>query len=214
MTDQDDTRRHETPQEEAARRFRGDREFIYDAEGGLWTRGYVPEDNNGKPIGNSGTTIGAGVDLGHQREAGLRALNVDEGVLEKIKPYLGRTREDAQRALAERPLNLSREEAIDLTDRVHDGIIGDMAWRYDRDSQFNFYELPPEAQTVIADVAIQYGPDLADPFDGTPRFWRFVTEGEWDKAIEELEDFGDAHGPRRIDEANHLKPALEQGRLP
>jgi len=177
MTDREEALRHETPQEEAARRFRGDREFIYDAEGGLWINGYVPR-RDGKPAENSGVTIGAGVDLGHQTEAGLRALNVDREVLEKVKPYLGRIREDADQYLKRNPLTLSREDAVGLTDRVHDGIIGDMARRYNRASEFDFYDLPSDAQTVIADVAIQYGPDMKKK---TPKFWRFVTDGEWDK---------------------------------
>ena len=58
MTEQEDVQLRETPQEEAAQWFRGNRRFIYDREGGLWTNGYVPEDEDGEPIGNSGVTIG------------------------------------------------------------------------------------------------------------------------------------------------------------
>src|SRR5690606_7938506 len=41
--DRDTVQRRETPQEEAARRFAGDRAFIYEREGGLWTNGYALE---------------------------------------------------------------------------------------------------------------------------------------------------------------------------
>ncbi len=96
--------------------------------------------------------------------------------------------------------------------RVHDAIIRDVARRYDRASAFRFADLPAEAQTVIADVAIQFGPDLADRERGTPRFWRFVTRGEWQAAIDELRDFGDRFAPRRRREARLLGRALN--RLP
>jgi len=99
-------------------------------------------------------------------------------------------------------------EARELTDKVHNDIIRRVAANFDRDSAFRFFDLPPEAQTVIADVAIQFGAGLADPEEGTPRFWRFVTRGEWEKAIGELRDFGDDFGPRRNREAERLERAI------
>ncbi|WP_373293763.1 pesticin C-terminus-like muramidase [Iodidimonas muriae] len=68
-----------------------------------------------------------------------------------------------------------------------------MARNFNRHSRYlRFQDLPPAAQTVIASVATQYGPNLhlSSKEGGTPRFWGFVTRGEWQKALEELRFFG------------------------
>ena len=76
---------------------------------------------------------------------------------------------------------------------MHDRIIRQVAAKYDAASPFRFADLPGEAQTVIADIAIQFGPNLDR---ATPRFWRFVTTGAWEKALDELRHFGDrGRGP-------------------
>lgn len=91
--------------------FREDRAFIEEKEGGLPTAGYVPQKPDGTIIGNSGITIGAGVDLGQQSETDLRAAGEPEPIIEKVRPYLGRKKEEAKRFLAEHPLTLCEEEA-------------------------------------------------------------------------------------------------------
>jgi hypothetical protein len=181
--------------------FRGDRDFIMRAEGGIRASGYVPQ-RQGRPVGESGVTIGAGVDLGHQTEEGLRACGVDEALLESLKPYLGLRKEAALRALTDRPLELSMPEARELTGLVHDGIIGALARCYERETGHSFYSLPSAWQTVIADLAIQYGPALAKR---TPRFWGHVTGGRWGAARAELEDFKDAFESRRLSEVALLR---------
>jgi len=130
---------------------------------------------------------------------------VEEAILEKLRPFLGIQGAAAQRALAEDPLRLSEAEAGELSNKVLNDIIRRVAANFNADSPFDFFELPPEAQTVIADVAIQFGPNLKT---ATPDFWRFVTRGEWDKALEELRNFGDRYDDRRNDEAERLERAL------
>ena len=110
----------------------------------------------------------------------------------------------ARRFLLADPLHLSREEALHLTEITHNKIIKDVARNYDRDSDLNFFELPSEAQTVIVSVAIQYGSNLGDK-DRTPNFWGFVTRGDWEGAIGELENFGDNTPERRLIEAKRLR---------
>lgn len=63
-----------------------------------------------------------------------------------------------------------------------------------------FFDLPAEAQTVIASVAFQYG-DLSI---AAPRFWRAVCKQDWHAAIAELRDFGDEYHSRRHLEADLL----------
>ncbi|GEQ97061.1 hypothetical protein JCM17844_06980 [Iodidimonas gelatinilytica] len=65
-------------------------------------------------------------------------------------------------------------------------------------------------------MATQYGPNLHLPSKegGTPRFWEFVTRGEWQKALEEFRDFGDGFQPRRDKEANKLLEAFPYLKAP
>jgi len=189
--------------------FGGDRSFIEEQEGGLQTQASVPADD-GAALGDSGATIGIGIDLGQRDAAELRRLGVDEALIEKVKPFLGLQGEAAKRALEAQPLRLSEAEARALSNKVLNDIIRRVAANFNADSRFDFFALPPEAQTVIADVAIQFGPNLANPDEGTPDFWGFVIRGEWGKAIEELRNFGDQFDDRRNDEARRLERALPE----
>lgn len=77
--------------------------------------GYVPTHrsgaNKGQAIGRSGVTIGIGCDLGGRSEDDLLRLGLPAALIEKLTPYLGKRRREAQQALAARPLQLSQEEA-------------------------------------------------------------------------------------------------------
>ena len=80
------------------------REVLSRFEGAGRTRGYVPCDKTGRPLGASGVTIGTGVDLGQQTGAGLLDMGVPHAVVKKLLPYIGLKKEAA---LAGR---LSRDE--------------------------------------------------------------------------------------------------------
>ena len=43
----------------------------------------------GEPVGQSGVTIGAGLDLGQQGEADLRRMGLDSELIGIFRPYLG-----------------------------------------------------------------------------------------------------------------------------
>jgi len=182
-----------------------DEEFLDDRED-FRLGGYVPEEN-GITIGNSGVTVGGGVDLGQQSEADLRRRGVPEDLIDKLRPFLGLKREAAQRFLRENPLILTEDQARTLTDRVRGGIALEVARNFNRDSELRFQDLPSEVQTVIASVATQFGPNLGRS-NATPRFWRFVTAGDWQRALEELRDFGDRFQDRRDEEADKLLEAF------
>ena len=72
---------------------------------------YVPE-KDGKVMGQSGITIGKGVDLGAQDEASLKKMGIPESIVNKIASsgYLGLKGEDAVNALNKGTLKLSAEE--------------------------------------------------------------------------------------------------------
>ena len=67
-------------------------------------------------------------------------------------------------------------------------------------AQKDFFDLPAQAQTVIASVAFQYG----NLQHRTPTFWHAVTAQDWRAAVQCLMDFKDAYRTRRMHEADLL----------
>lgn len=185
---------------------------IVHKEGGRSTKGYVPKNEQTNiPIGQSGTTVATGVDLGQMNEGDLKRVGITEEnpLFEKLKPYLGIKREEAVRLLEKSPLEVSEDEAAFLDKRVHTTLLGATAKNYDKEVDSNagskFHELPPAAQTVIYSVAVQHGPNLSAK---APRFWGYVTKQDWKNAYKELNDFGDKYSSRRKEDAEYLKKGL------
>lgn len=174
--------------------------FIEQLEG-FTTIGYVPLDGAGKPLGKSGATVGAGIDLGQWSEAQLRQRRVPDAIIEQVRPYLGVRGHEAIEILQHRPLNMSREDASTLTECIRSDILDDLVRRYDAASDRPFRYLEQQAQTVIASVAFQFGTDLAK---AAPRFWRQVVARDWKAAHANLLNFGCAYRTRRRKEAAYL----------
>ncbi|WP_259271153.1 pesticin C-terminus-like muramidase, partial [Klebsiella pneumoniae] len=74
-----------------------------------------------------------------------------------------------------------------------------------------FSSLPLNTRTAIVSVAYQYGTNLAS---ATPNFWSQVTNGQWQEAINNLNNFGDAYPTRRRSEAALIQSDLDAGKLP
>ena len=193
--------------------YRIDLQFLSRLEGSV-SCGYVPSyrrgPRKGEAIGQSGVTIGIGCDLGGRSEADLRRLGLPADLVEKLKPYLGKRREEAQQALASRPLRLSDGEAALLSAAIAGEIFARLAARYnqaigDVRGTRRFHELPWQAQTAIASVAYQYGDNLPR---ATPRFWAKALAQDWSALADALENFGDAYAPRRRQEAQLLRRML------
>lgn len=171
--------------------------------------GYVPA-RRGVPIGQSGVTVGMGVDLGRRTAGDLGRLGLSAALINRLHPYLGKRRQAAQQALAAQPLRLSDDECRQLSLAVLGEFLGRLARRYDaaapKDAPSQpFAALPAAAQTVIASVAWQYGADLAR---ACPIFWSLVIRQNWAGAAAELENFGDDYGSRRRKEAKLLRTLL------
>jgi hypothetical protein len=154
----------------------------------------------------SGVTVGMGVDIGQRSVADIQALNIPEELKQKLIPYAGLKGQNAINFLANHPLYLSEDEAYALDQVVAQDIFGRVAALYDASTAAGaFLELPPEARTVIADVAYQYGPNLAQRL---PTFWSEVTQGLWDEVTHTLRNFGDRYPARRNAEADLLDQAM------
>jgi hypothetical protein len=106
---------------------------------------------------------------------------------------------------------VDQADADALDNAIHQSIFDSVSNSFDAASNDTFTSLPSQAQTVIADLAIQYGPGLPT---ATPNFWNDVTSGHWQDAVDELRNFGDAYPTRRNAEANLLQQAIDNGTLP
>lgn len=193
-----------------------DRAFLQEKEG-LMTGMYVPTyekgSNAGKVVGQSGATIGKGVDLGQQDAAYLRSLKLDPGLVARLSPYLGMKGDAALAFVRSHPLQISASEADALSQAVFDEKLGSLAAKYDAASQVGpFHKLPRGAQTAITSLYFQYG--TADPARRTPNYWRQITTGDWDGAYANLMDFKDQYRDRRRAEAALLKAEAQSGKLP
>ena len=174
--------------------------FIANKEGGQKTQGYIVKIGE-NPAPNSGVTIATGFDLGEKTKSGLLEMGLSPTLVNKLEPYLGLKGEKAKKALDDKPLNIGVAEANEIDRLVRQDIVSTLSNRFNAAAQFaTFEQLDPALQTVITSVAYQYG-SLGTK---TPRFWGFVTNGQWLEAVNELKDFGDDFPSRREAEAELL----------
>lgn len=106
------------------------------------------------------------------------------------------------------PLSITEEECAQIDTAIRSVHLATLMSRYNSSQPRParpFDQLPDLAQTVIASVAFQYG-DLPSR---CPNFWATAIHQNWNDMIRELENFGDAYGPRRRREANYLRAVLD-----
>ncbi|KAA8982885.1 pesticin C-terminus-like muramidase [Halospina sp. K52047b] len=181
-------------------------EFLSRLEGGSRTKGYVPLPESSR----SGVTIATGFDLGQRDEDDLKQLELDASLITKLKPYLGVKAEAAATLIQNNPLNVTESEAKSIDQAVKAAHIGKLRTRY-RSATANkagklFFEIPAEAQTVIASVSFQYGVNLKVV---TPKFWKAASSQDWRQSVAILRNFGDAYPTRRRKEARLLERVFE-----
>lgn len=180
-----------------------DWKFIAELEGGLQLKGYVPDASTS----NSGVTIAAGVDLGARTLKEITKWPIADKLKVKLAPYLGRKGQDAVNLLRELPLEITEDEATQIETAACGPIFDQLQKAYDKTvGKDAFYQLPGEAQTALASLAYQYGPDLARR---TPKFWELACQGDWQACVNELENFGDRYPTRRRKEAKLLRQVLD-----
>lgn len=189
--------------------------FIHQNEG-FRTYGYVPTDAEGFPLGESGVTIGYGVDLayvGAEWMAKVKAL--DNALGEKLMPYCwfhdARMKGNyALEYVGKNPLQINEEQAKMISTLKYTQICAEVCRLFEQDSSAKWDELPKYARTIILSVAIQYGPNLYLPADkgGCPKFWACVCARNWQGVIAELRNFGDDYPTRRHREADYLEEAV------
>lgn len=175
-----------------------DFDFIAEQEGEGVNEAYVPQDSNGNVLGQSGVTVGTGVDLGSKDSEYFDGL--DEDLVEKLEPYFGQTRENAQNILAIAPLSLTDAEVSELDQFVKDKELVTLRTRWNRDSDTEWDDLPENQATAVASVFYQYGPQMFGH-----NYWDQTTSGDWTAARNNLRNYGDNYRSRRRREARYLE---------
>ena len=122
--------------------------FIERLEGGIVLRGYVPTDSSGAPLGQSGVTIGSGVDLGHWSEAQLRRRRVPADTIDLVRPFFGLRGWKALEVA--RDLRLSHQQAETLTRCIQGDIVDAVRDRYDAAIKPLPYETKVEAMRLVS----------------------------------------------------------------
>lgn len=177
-----------------------DTRFLEELEG-FTTHGIVPEDADGKPLGTSGVTVGAGIDLGAQSKERLLKAGVSPETVRKLEPYFGKKKVKAQALLAVRPLQLSEDEARSVTKAIMVDDLDKLISKFNKESEVPFTDLSPQQQTVLTSVHHQYGNLETE----TKNFWKQTTSGDWGSALGNLRDFKDDYSTRRNKEADYLE---------
>lgn len=174
--------------------------FLSELEGGNKTKGYEPAAS----VSRSGVTIAIGFDLGQRHERDLQSLQLDPQLVSKLKPYLGIKGAAAQSLIKRSPLTITPFHAQSINKAVKASHINQLKMKYDAAAGSNkkFFDLPTEAQTVIASVSFQYGVGLNAR---TPKFWKAITANDWPETVNILKSFGDAYPSRRLKEASFLE---------
>ena len=182
-----------------------DWEFIASLEGKGKTDGYVPDASGSK----SGVTIATGFDLGQRNESDLTTLGLSTDLVTKLKPYLGKTAQDAVDYLAKNPLSITETQAAEIDKQVRAQKVPKLKESYrnapENKKPVEFDDLPGQAQTVIASVSFQYG-TLSTK---TPKFWKAVTQQDWPESVKILRAFGDSYPTRRGKEADRLEQVVK-----
>ena len=197
-----------------------DWDFVSKEEGGQWLEGYVPKDAKGRAVGKSGVTIATGYDLGSKNAAEIRKLGIqppeaERALIEKLTPYFGLqgqpaldflTAQERKRGKPALEITPAEAQAIDSAKRI--AAYREVRGRYNAAAKggLRFEALEKEARTVLVSVAFQYG----NLKTATRKFWEHMTHGDWPAAIRELENFHDAHGPRREREAALLRQMIRR----
>ncbi|WP_298776052.1 pesticin C-terminus-like muramidase [uncultured Shewanella sp.] len=177
-----------------------DFDFIKVLEGGMELTAYVPDPKGSK----SGVTISVGFDLGARNKQDLINIDLDIELIDKLVPYLGYKKEEAEKFLAKKPLTITKAQAeqIYLNNKVQ--ATERLMTKYNSDSNVKFNCIPYQEQTIIASVEYQYGSSKIK----TPNFWRQVTNQDWKSAHTNLMNFRDDYRSRRELEAEMLKEIL------
>ena len=162
---------------------------------------YVPLLGNKQPHANSGSTIGKGFDLKDKTEDSLKRMDIDEDVIQLLKPYFAKKGVEALAFIKEHPLTLNSYQIDHINLKSKEFYTADIAKQYNTASgnTKDFFDLSASQQTAVYSVGFQYG-----SLSRTPKFLKHAVNGDAKGMYNELNNFGDKHSIRRKAEARLL----------
>lgn len=175
-----------------------------DANEGSSNQGYVPCDEKGNVIGNSGCTVACGFDLGQLTATGIIAYQFSPELLKTLLPYTEKRGDLAKQFLSKYPLYLSGTDTGEINDKVHTKFFSELTELYNANSSIKFEDLDSKKQTVCMSVFYQYGNLKVR----CPNFFKAIVNGWWSEAVDELKNFGDKYPTRRNKEADLLASSI------
>jgi hypothetical protein len=193
-------------------------------EGKGINRGYIPCErgtwypggaDKGAVLGQSGVTIGTGVDLGQQTERGFIGLSAE--LLDKLRPYLGLKKQAAKEALIKCPLILSLEEVRQIDELIHKRYIDETAVMFGKPV---FEMTPKQVQAVAVSLHYQFGVPRRKESPALEKAWEGMRRGAYLEAAGYLENehlWSQSHRAylrRRRIEAVLLREAAECSKRP
>jgi len=179
-------------------------QIIADLEGGSRRVAYVPQDKKGV-IGKSGVTVGKGIDLGQRNRAEIEALDIPKCLKIRLQPYCGHKKEEAVAFLKSNPLHLTEQECEALNLAVTNQDTNRLVSKFNTFSKQPFDSIPWQAQTVLASLAWNFGPNLDIAI---PSLFTLAIKGDWQGLAKKLESFQGVQAQlvkRRKKEAEILK---------
>lgn len=188
-------------------------DFIKQNEGKAISKGYIPKNEDGSVMGQSGVTIASGFDLGQQDATSISGLPKE--LQNKLIPYLGAKKNKAVSKLKETGgLQLTDKEVSQIDMMAKEQYSNRVKQSYNKLTGKNFDELPSNLQTVIADVQFQYGTN----YERTPKFSGIIQEiannpsdiNAYMKLESELRNFGDDYKKRRGKEADLIQEQINK----
>jgi chaperonin GroES len=152
--------------------------------------GHIPK-KDGIVMGDSGVTFSTGLDLGKQTEESLRNMGLDEDLILKLSPFLGKTGQDALDLLKDQNITLTVPEYDQIDRKLLEFEFNDLRNQWDSGSirgmdpegTTRWFDLSPAQRTVIQSVLRQYGKS------GAPTFIGHASRADWGNVINELDNF-------------------------
>lgn len=171
-----------------------DLEFMKVVEG-VKKEFYVPKNNKGVPLGKSGVTVGPGYDLGQRSKEDTEVKNLKKKaprLYERMEPFIGLTKYDADNALREIKPDPLTEEELDILIKHSIETYHNLLTSVFIPSEV-WNEMDEGIRTVVFSVMYQYG----NLTKRTPKFYQYVMGRDYVGMIEELSAFGDDYPTRR-----------------
>lgn len=158
-------------------------------------------------MGASGCTVGMGCDLGQTDEKTLLGYGLEPAIVAMFKPYLGKKKDAAIKALHEHPLEVPSGVVQELTMAVHRGYLEKYVKpAYALKSRVLFDSLPKQAQAVIMSVCYQKG--CGGVRRDWPKLWGYLITQNWAAAAKELKTGFNQYKTRRKIEGELLEELI------